>query len=136
MTRDLWYADGLSFECQQCGGCCGGFPGYVWLTDEEIERIASHLGLEVDAFLEKYTKRVMARHTFTEVENYNCVMLKDGGCSIYEVRPVQCRTFPFWDENLDERSDWDSAARHCPGMNKGKRHSIEEIERRRLERSR
>jgi len=136
MGKDAWYADGLSFECQQCGGCCGGFPGFVWVTDEEAAAIAEHLGIDVETFHEKYTKRVMSRRTLREVGNYDCIMLKNGSCSIYEVRPIQCRTFPFWDENLDERSDWDSAARHCPGMNKGRRYSFEEIEQRRLARGR
>jgi Fe-S-cluster containining protein len=132
MANNTWYAGGLSFECQQCGGCCGGFPGYVWLTDDEVATIAAHLGLGPDEFLSTYTRRVMGRYTFKEVANYNCIMLENGVCSIYEVRPIQCRTFPFWEENLESREDWDAAAKHCPGMNKGMVHRFEEIERRRL----
>jgi Fe-S-cluster containining protein len=136
MTHELWYGDGLSFECQKCGGCCGGFPGYVWLTDEEIGTIAAHFGMGREAFLKQYTRHEMGRHTFREVSNYDCIMLKGGRCGIYDIRPVQCRTFPFWDENLDSRHDWDHAAEHCPGMNRGARRSCDEIEGIRLSRAR
>ncbi|MFM1805538.1 MAG: hypothetical protein RL136_2417, partial [Planctomycetota bacterium] len=29
-----WYAEGLRFECTQCGNCCSGGPGAVWFTPE------------------------------------------------------------------------------------------------------
>src|SRR5688572_15148747 len=38
-----WYADGLDFTCTQCGNCCGGAPGYVWLERDDIVRIAEFL---------------------------------------------------------------------------------------------
>ena len=129
MTSDAWYEDGLSFECQQCGGCCGGFPGFVWVTDEEAAAIAAHLGIDVEAFNEKYTKRVMSRRTLREVANYDCVMLENGGCSIYEVRPIQCRTFPFWREMVHDDGGWNEEARSlCEGVGRGRVYSIEEAE--------
>ena len=39
-TNQPWYADGLSFTCTQCGNCCTGGPGYVWISDMEIDRLA------------------------------------------------------------------------------------------------
>ena len=38
-----WYADGLNFTCTQCGNCCTGGPGFVWISREEIVRLAAHL---------------------------------------------------------------------------------------------
>ena len=40
-------------------------------------------------------------------DNYACTFfnLEKKQCSIYDVRPVQCRTFPFWEffkENIEE----------------------------------
>ena len=139
-----WYKDGLRFECQRCAGCCGGFPGYVWLTEEEIGEAAEHLGISPDEFIEEYVRHIGDRYTLKEVGNWNCIMLGDarrcsGGdseCRIYPVRPAQCRTFPFWDENLQRRDYWDAAAADCPGMNRGRLHSCEDIERRRRERRR
>ena len=134
--RRPWYKDGLRFECTRCAGCCGGFPGYVWITPEEIDRAAECLRVTPDEFAEQYTRRIGDRYTFKEVENWNCVMLTESGCRVYPVRPVQCRTFPFWDENLREKESWDAAARDCPGMNRGRLYSCEDIERRRRERRR
>ncbi len=143
-----WYADGLRFECTRCAGCCGGFPGYVWITSEEIDRAAEFLRVTPDEFTEQYARRIGGRYTLKEVGNWNCVMLRlvgqavpgdakgDSGCRIYPVRPVQCRTFPFWDENLQKKERWDHAAESCPGMNRGRLRSCEEIERLRRERGR
>ncbi len=36
-----WYQDGLAFTCTQCGKCCTGDPGFVWVTDEEIAALAA-----------------------------------------------------------------------------------------------
>ncbi len=138
--RMPWYKDGLRFECARCAGCCGGFPGYVWATDDEIDRAAEFLRVTPDEFTEEYARRVNGRYTFKEVENWNCVMLGGAeggsGCRIYPVRPVQCRTFPFWDENLQKKEYWDHAAESCPGMNRGKLYTFEEIEKMRRERER
>ncbi len=124
-----WYADGLRFECTACGGCCGGFPGYVWVSREEVADLARRLGIPPDEFTATYCMRIGNRCSLREEGDYDCVMLDDGKCRVYEVRPVQCRTFPFWPENLRSRRAWDAAARDCPGMNRGKLHTAEEIDR-------
>ncbi len=42
-SSDPWYKDRLNFTCSQCGNCCTGAPGVVWVTDEEIKEIADYL---------------------------------------------------------------------------------------------
>jgi Fe-S-cluster containining protein len=49
-------------------------------------------------------------------------------CGIYPVRPLQCRTWPFWDGNLASAENWNAAAKRCPGMNRGRRFGKAEIE--------
>jgi len=123
-TSEPWFGDGLSFSCTQCGNCCTGPSGYVWFSDEEAQAMADYLGLDVHAFLRKYAQRAMGRWTLGEVRNgrdYDCVFLEemgDGrrGCSIYPVRPTQCRTWPFWPSNMKSRRAWEAAAKTCPGM--------------------
>ncbi len=126
--QDTWYDDGLRFTCTQCGNCCTGAPGYVWFDDDEAKAIADYLGLSEPAFREQYAHKTYSKWTLNEVrtENreYDCVFLKqtgDGkrGCSIYPVRPLQCRTWPFWPENLRNERDWLRAAQGCPGMAAG-----------------
>jgi len=124
-NRKPWYAPGLTFECTQCGNCCSGPSGYVWFTDEEAQRIAEYLELSEAEFRERFTRQVRGRQTLDEVKRargqYDCVFLRRDGegkalCSIYPVRPTQCRTWPFWPENIESPEAWEQAARTCPGM--------------------
>lgn len=138
MPDDKWYRDGLRFSCTQCGNCCTGPPGYVWVTREEIRRIAEFLQRD-DAWLPKsMLRRVGFKYSLTEKANGDCVFLQPTGegkrgCSIYPVRPLQCRTWPFWNINLKSPADWAEAADStCPGMNNGKHHNFVAIEEVRL----
>ena len=47
---------------------------------------------------------------------------------IYPVRPGQCRTWPFWSENLASPNAWNKTAQKCPGINRGKLYSYEQIQ--------
>lgn len=119
-----WFEAGLTFSCTQCGNCCTGPPGYVWFTDDEAHAMASELGLSVDAFRQRYAKRKHGKWTLGEVKRggrYDCVFLRwtDDGrglCGVYGSRPQQCRTWPFWPENLTDPRAWAAAAQTCPGM--------------------
>jgi len=133
-TEAPWYADGLRFACQQCGRCCGGAPGYVWVNEADIEALARHLGLESDEFQRIHVQRLWQGMSLSEKPNYDCVMLDGAGrCTAYPVRPAQCRTWPFWPGNLRSRAAWDDAGRRCAGIGKGPRYSYEQIEALRME---
>jgi Fe-S-cluster containining protein len=128
-----WYAGGLRFTCTQCGNCCGGAPGFVWISDDEIAAIARRLGMEVAAFERRHVRKFAGRKSLKELKNGDCEFLtrgKDGktGCSIYEDRPVQCRTWPFWRENLETPEAWAMTAVDCPGMNNGRHHALPVIQ--------
>ncbi|MBL7139401.1 MAG: YkgJ family cysteine cluster protein [Planctomycetes bacterium] len=128
-----WYADGLCFACQGCGRCCGRSPGYVWMTKEEMADIARHVGMPVKEFRRTYVRRLWRGLTFKEKPNYDCVMLDGGRCLVYEVRPLQCRVWPFWPSNLTLPQAWRAASRGCPGMDAGPRYAFEQIEALRME---
>jgi Fe-S-cluster containining protein len=120
----------MRFQCQDtCGGkCCkpswDGVAGFVYLTQKDIHNLTMHLAqhwtdfaveLEFDSTRfanEKSRQRVLDSPEGT------CRFLKDGKCSVYEARPTQCRTFPFWPENITAER-WVSIAKACPGVNKG-----------------
>ncbi|GMU80317.1 MAG: hypothetical protein AMXMBFR47_01880 [Planctomycetota bacterium] len=128
-----WYADGLQFTCTQCGNCCGGAPGYVWVHPLEIDEIAKFVGLTPVDFIEKHTRSEHGRRSLLELENGDCEFLErteDGKsrCSIHPVRPVQCRTWPFWESNLRSEKAWAATARGCPGMNTGEHHPLPVIQ--------
>lgn len=133
MASQKWYDDGLQFSCTQCGNCCSGDPGFVWATKEEVRRIAKHLERSDGWLDERHLRRVGLRYSLTEKPDGDCIFLdrKDGktGCSIYSVRPLQCRTWPFWNQNLRTAATWAGKATTCPGMNTGQRHDFVQIER-------
>lgn len=105
--------------CQSCSGkCCIGESGYIWVNEKEREAIAKHLNMTKASFIDAYLAKIRYRFTIKEIAyegGYGCVFfdMEKRSCSIYEVRPEQCRTFPFWDyfkENINE------VAEECPGI--------------------
>lgn len=112
-----WYQEGLRFECTQCGQCCTGAPGYTWVSEKEIETIAAHLQMEIAEFVRRYLKKVGDRWSLLEhPKTYDCVFLKDKKCQIYSIRPRQCRTFPWWAQNLKSPEAWERAGSRCEGI--------------------
>lgn len=109
MSEQPWYQDGLRFKCTQCGDCCTGAPGYVWVNKEEIEALASEMKMEVEQFEDQYVRKVGIRKSLQEFPNGDCVLLdtETRGCSVYNARPRQCRTWPFWDSNLKSEEAWE-----------------------------
>ncbi|MEA1949912.1 MAG: YkgJ family cysteine cluster protein [Planctomycetota bacterium] len=125
-----WYEDGLRFECAGCGGCCIGDPGYVWVNKEEIAALAELLEMTAAGFRRKYVRKEHGRRSLRELENGDCVFFdrKTMGCTVYEARPLQCRTWPFWQSNLHSPGTWEYTRGECPGAGTGPVVSFEEIE--------
>jgi len=119
---------GLRFGCTQCGHCCCQFPGYVWVTPEEIAKIAAMRGLSVDEFGRRYLRKIGSRYSLVEDSRNRCVMLgEDNRCTVYAERPSQCRTFPFWTSAIRTEKTWNALKEFCPGVDHGPLHGIAEI---------
>lgn len=112
-----------AFEASACdtcaGNCCIGESGYIWITLQEINSLAKHLKLSQEEVREQYLNKIGYKYSIKEVklteDNFACVFfnLEKRQCSIYEARPTQCRTFPFWDyfkENTEE------VYKECPAI--------------------
>lgn len=126
-----WYAGGLRFRCTRCGHCCTGTPGYVWVSDAEVAAIAEHIAMPLDEFLAVHTRIVRGDRSLRERANGDCVFYDAAqGCTIYEVRPAQCRTWPFWESNLESPRTWQRTCESCPGSGQGELIPVEEITRR------
>lgn len=127
--RDPWYREGLRFACTRCGRCCRG-PGNVWVDDREIQTLAARVGEREDDFRRNHARRAGKRGwVLRQKRNQDCIFwLEQGGCSVYEDRPRQCRTYPFWQANLTTPSDWEYEGRACPGIGDGPLHRLEAIE--------
>lgn len=112
-----WFKKGLCFSCTECGQCCTGSPGYVWVNEEEMEQMSQLLGIPLTEFKQKYTRQVGQRYSLTESrKTYDCVFLKEKKCQVYGARPTQCRTFPWWPENVRSQEAWEETARRCEGI--------------------
>jgi Fe-S-cluster containining protein len=136
MSDAAWYRDGLRFRCTQCGNCCTGAPGAVWVTDDEICRIAEHTGKSVGEVRLFHTRIIGSRVSLTEFANGDCTFFDAGTrrCTIYPVRPAQCQTWPFWPANVESPQAWAKTQIACPGAGRGDFVSADEIVRR-VERS-
>jgi Fe-S-cluster containining protein len=127
---DPWYKDGLRFQCTGCGGCCTGAPGFVWVTNDEIAALAAEVEMEVGAFERRYVRTVGVRKSLRErKKTYDCVFLdaQTRKCTVYNARPKQCRTWPFWDSNIRTPEAWAHTCEVCPGSGKGKLYQLEAI---------
>jgi hypothetical protein len=130
MTKP-WFTDGLRFRCTRCGACCTGAPGFVWINAEEIQAIAKFVGLPVEEFIAGWTKTGPRGRSLEEKTNGDCVFWdRQKGCTIYPVRPRQCRTWPFWESNLISPAAWERTQAICPGAGHGELIPEEEITRR------
>jgi Fe-S-cluster containining protein len=132
MTDKPWYGNGLRFQCQRCGNCCRNHGDYTFvsLTEVELAQIPAFLGLSLPEFLARYTETEPGYLPTLRMDRPACPFLaSDQTCAIYPVRPMQCRTWPFWTENL-RRETWEGPVTGCcPGIGEGPLHSAEEIER-------
>ena len=91
MEKELetWY------QCDRCTACCK-WPGDVRIEPEEIDQIASFLGLETQDFIDQFTRLRTNRSGLSLIErpNHECIMLDGNACRINSVKPEQCRGFP------------------------------------------
>ena len=135
--KSAWYRDGLRFECTQCGACCAGDPGFVWVGDEEVAALADLMQMEHDEFLRKFVRREGDRFSLVEYPDGDCIFLdpQSKTCTVYSARPVQCRTWPFWDSNLQSQKAWKETCRVCPGAGTGQLYSLPTIEEHRKKKS-
>jgi hypothetical protein len=103
----------------------------VYFPPRELQRAADFVGLTPREFRSRYHVRLLDGVPALDPGNDLPCPFYDAedGCTIYEARPTQCRTFPFWPEIAGQKRAWDREARECEGMNRGPRHSVIEIER-------
>ncbi len=104
----------------------------MFLSWKDVRKLAVHLNTPQEKFLEKYCREVhiggVTRISLMEKENYDCIFWLGGGCIVYPVRPLQCKSYPFWPAYLGSRKDWEGLKRRCPGINTGRVHKRREIE--------
>jgi uncharacterized protein len=83
-------------DCTRCANCCKTMS--VEFSEADIERIAGHLNIPVNEFVEKYLESD-EEHASHRARQKPCPFLgEDNRCTIYEVRPTVCREYPHTDK--------------------------------------
>ncbi|KAL7552282.1 hypothetical protein ACHAWF_015515 [Thalassiosira exigua] len=116
-----FYEDGLRFSCTGCGKCCK-VDGDVWLAPEEVASVMDRLGYcpgdaaSREEFRRTYVRAEVAPSDGDASLSWMCLKREEGACifldplgkcSIYDVRPVQCSTYPFWPSLLRNKDAWE-----------------------------
>jgi uncharacterized protein len=120
----------IRFECQGSGKCCTshGEYGFVYLKLKDRKNLAKHLKLSLQDFNKKYCDKTgNLWHLKERKDNPDCLFLKAKRCGVYEARPMQCRTWPFWPELMNAKSWNKDVVSFCPGVGKGPVWPIEKI---------
>ena len=106
--------------CESCGGnCCLGESGNIWISKQEILNLSIHLNIGLDKLFDNFLEKRGYKYSIKEVQlskdNYACIFfdMEKKGCSVYEARPIQCRTFPFWDYF---KSNKEEVFKECPAI--------------------
>jgi len=109
LVTSLLTQDGFNYgfdahECSKCeGNCCIGESGYIWITPSEMQTLSQLLKISMDELKHQYLRKISYKYSIKEnqlsKDNFACVFfdLDKKQCSVYDARPKQCRTFPFWD---------------------------------------
>ena len=117
-AKDTWWSSlaYLPFDCTSCGKCCKT-KGSVWMSPAETHRAAQFLNLSPDDFVSAYASHTLSdgNQSWIQVKNdptgEACVFLENNQCRIYEARPIQCSTYPFWPNILESEAAWDEEVR-------------------------
>lgn len=129
-SQNEWWSEGVRFQCQGSGNCCVSRDeyGFVFLTLEDRRRFAQHFKISTTEFTKKYCTKLKGLFHLTEdPKDPNCMFLKNKKCSVYQARPTQCRTWPFWPEVMNPKTWKKEVASFCPGVGKGPLISPEKI---------
>ena len=107
-------------RCDECGGkCCIGKSGNIWLTPNDIKNISLYLDINTIKLKNLYIDKIRYRFSLKEIkiskQNYRCIFfdIDTKKCQIYENRPKQCQTFPFWDYFKDSYKELEN---ECIGV--------------------
>jgi len=122
--QDIVTKEGFSYgftpsACATCGGkCCTGESGYIYVNKAEMERLADFLKIDVEELKRDYLYKSGYKYSIKEREregSFECIFYDaaQDGCTVYGARPIQCRTFPFWDYY---KTRVEELKQECPGI--------------------
>jgi Fe-S-cluster containining protein len=124
--RRYFFDAGIRFECRRCGVCCSGDPGVIRISRREMHLLADFLKISIPDLTRMHLRPIATGFSIAEETDGSC-RFYDQVCRIYPVRPLQCRTYPFWFSQMRSLQQWEKARCQCPGIGNGLLHSRERI---------
>ena len=116
------YPNAVRFQCIKCGICCGDTKEkrrQVLLLKTEVEQIAKATGRHVFKFAVKIEDKAPYSYEMKKRKNGKCIFLENNRCSIYSLRPLICRFYPFELKVTHNQKYTFLYTDECPGINNG-----------------
>lgn len=117
-----WFDSSVAFACTACGKCCKSRNTRVFVNPSEVEELATAKSVPVPEFLRKFTDTLIDSNGRSLVtlkghpKKPQCIFLEGNACTVYNVRPTQCRTYPFWPQHMIGAAEWRAEAVNCEGI--------------------
>jgi len=121
---DFTCPNNVLFECSKCGLCCGDTKQkirHILLLELEANTISTETCLPKQDFTKQITDKNPYCYEMKKSSEGKCFFLKDNQCSIYTLRPLICRFYPFelkFEQDKDQHV-FDFTV-ECPGISKGR----------------
>jgi len=105
------------FQCQKCGDCCQGYGG-TYVTETDINHIATYIHVTPEIFLKKYCVQSGKKYVLAQANSGYCIFWNKL-CTIHPVKPKMCKAWPFIESVLIDPDNWMIMGNSCPGINTG-----------------
>ncbi|MEM2111739.1 MAG: YkgJ family cysteine cluster protein [Candidatus Bathyarchaeia archaeon] len=116
------YPKHIRFRCSNCALCCRDTKEKkrrILLLKIEAKRISKNTLMNIDDFAEKIEGSEPYGYVMKKDNDGKCVFLNGQSCSIYQIRPLICRFYPFQLKNLAENQYAFTYTDECIGIGKG-----------------
>jgi Fe-S-cluster containining protein len=117
------YPTAIRFRCTKCGICCGDTKEktrHILLLKTEAEQIAKTTMQPIFKFAVKIKGKAPYSYEMKKIENGKCIFLENDHCTIYPMRPLICRFYPFELKASISKKPTFLYTEECPGLNKGR----------------
>jgi len=118
------YPAAVRFRCTKCGICCGNTQEkirHILLLSTEAEQITTATSQPIFEFAVKVEGKAPYSYEMRKTaENGKCIFLKNNRCTIYSLRPLICRFYPFELKIAANQKPEFLYTDECPGIGKGK----------------
>jgi Fe-S-cluster containining protein len=121
---NLEYPAQLRFRCTKCGICCGDTQEktrHILLLETEAKQIAKATSQPITGFAKRIHDKAPYQYEMKKtLEKGKCRFLAKNRCTIYHLRPMICRFYPFELKTAANGKHQFLYTSECPSIGKGK----------------